>query len=304
MENQPLVSVIITTYNRKTLVLRAIEGVRSQNYKNIEIIVVDDHSTDGTEDLFREQKLGGIRYIRHNENLGVQFASNTGFKVSNGEYLAFIGDDDVWSDPEKLTRQVEEFQNDTDGKLGIVTTSVRVFRENEEFDKIIKPPKNLVKHILKHNGIIYGSAALIRRKAFLEAGCFIESLPKGTDSDVFRRIILLGYDVMFLSKPMVDYYENIADRMTLLSEKGVIRSIKTIMHILTYYNAILSCYPSIKAYRIFQLALYYQELAYIKKERNLLKLSSKLFYKSWLTNPLDHKPIINGIKCLLKKYKI
>ena len=107
----PLVSVIITTYNRAHLVFKCLEGVLFQNYPNLEVIVVDDCSSDNTEDLFREYSHPKVKYIRHEKNMKVSAATNTGFKNSNGRYITAIGDDDVWNDPEKLKKQIEIFQN-------------------------------------------------------------------------------------------------------------------------------------------------------------------------------------------------
>ena len=108
MNDVPLVSVVITTFNRAHVVARCIDSVLSQNYSNFEVIVVDDCSTDGTEEYFATNYLGKIKYVRHKKNLGVQYASNTGFLYASGKYLAFIGDDDRWNDPDKLKKQVEK----------------------------------------------------------------------------------------------------------------------------------------------------------------------------------------------------
>ena len=89
---QPLVSVIITTYNRSDIVGRAIQGVLSQDYSPIELIVVDDCSTDATQQRISQDWQGKVEYIRHEKNQGVQFASNTGYALSRGKYVAFIGD--------------------------------------------------------------------------------------------------------------------------------------------------------------------------------------------------------------------
>ncbi len=91
-----VISVIIPTYNRETKLLMSVESVLSQSYRDIEIIIVDDGSTDHTEDAVRLLKDSRIRYIRHPRNLGASKARNTGVINANGEYVAFHDSDDVW----------------------------------------------------------------------------------------------------------------------------------------------------------------------------------------------------------------
>ena len=100
----PLVSVIIPTYNRYALLQEAVASVLDQSYPNIEIIVVDDGSTDDTPQI--KHKLGSaIKYIAQ-ANAGLNAARNTGYRQSKGEYIALLDDDDLWV-PDKTFIQVE-----------------------------------------------------------------------------------------------------------------------------------------------------------------------------------------------------
>lgn len=100
-EKIPTVSVVIPTYNRAHLVGRAIQSVLNQTYQDFEIIVVDDGSTDNTEEVVKSFNDPRIRYIRHDQNRGGSAARNTGIKMARGEYIAFQDSDDEWL-PEKL----------------------------------------------------------------------------------------------------------------------------------------------------------------------------------------------------------
>ena len=100
------VSAVITTHNRCELLLKAIESVKNQTYKNIEIIVVDDASSDSTLDKCRI--LDGIKYIRINTSKGGNYARNVGIKNSSGHYIAFLDDDDEWY-PTKIEKQLGLF---------------------------------------------------------------------------------------------------------------------------------------------------------------------------------------------------
>lgn len=102
-----LVSVIITTYNRKNQLSLTLDSILKQTYKNIEIIIIDDYSTDGTKDLVESKLLkldNRIKYIRCDKNSGLATARNKGILNSNGEYFTFCDDDDLW-----MPNFIEEF---------------------------------------------------------------------------------------------------------------------------------------------------------------------------------------------------
>lgn len=291
MLKQPLVSVIITTYNRVGIVSRCIDSVLNQNYKNLEIIVVDDCSTDNTEEFFSKNYRKEVKYIRHEMNLGVQYASNTGYKYASGKYVAFIGDDDKWSDNNKLIEQVNIFESDKNNRFGVVTTDVKIISKDKKYKKNIIKPKNLLKHILSKNGVIYGSAALLRSDIFKQAGMFAKDLPRGTDSDVFRRIILLGYDVCFIKKDMVDYYFDGVEQMTSFDEKGINRAIIGIQYKLKTYNTILNSYPTVRSSILLNLGQMYYLRFISNKNIDAKYLAKKFFIKSLLTNPLNFRSL-------------
>lgn len=280
MKEQPLVSVIITTFNRANKVGKTIDSVLSQDYPNIEIIVVDDCSSDNTQSVMERDYSEKVTYVRHKENKGVQFASNTGYKYAKGEYLAFIGDDDVWSKNYKLTKQVEIFENDKEKSYGIVTTDVKMVGRKSPYKRGIVKPKNIISHILEKNSFIYGSAALLRCNVFKDAGKFAEDLPKGTDSDVYRRIILLGYDVYLFDEDMVDYQNEAEDRMTILNERGINRSILSISYKLRFYHDILCEYPLVRSSSLHQLGYYYLLKYQLNGCSHAKRLSYIYFFRS------------------------
>ncbi|MGM0519938.1 MAG: glycosyltransferase family 2 protein [Campylobacterota bacterium] len=104
-----LVSICITTYNRKELLPLTLKSVLNQTYKNIEVIIVDDHSTDGTKELVENELLeldNRVRYIRHEDNKGLAAGRNSAIINSKGKYFTFCDDDDEW-----MPEFVEEFVN-------------------------------------------------------------------------------------------------------------------------------------------------------------------------------------------------
>jgi glycosyltransferase involved in cell wall biosynthesis len=128
MSFQPFVSVVIPTYNRTQSTVAAIESVLAQGYRNFEIVVVDDGSTDGSSESIQQfvrQRARGSETIRYfcQPNQGPSAARNQGIKQARGEYIAFLDSDDVWL-PDKLEWQVralEQFK----GECGACFTDAR-----------------------------------------------------------------------------------------------------------------------------------------------------------------------------------
>jgi glycosyltransferase involved in cell wall biosynthesis len=119
---EPLVSVIIPTFNRAHCVGKAIDSVRTQTHQNTEILVIDDGSTDGTRDLIERSYASDprVRYVFH-ENRGVTATRNRGLSLARGEFVALLDSDDTWS-PWKLELQLACFQHRPE--LGMVWTDM------------------------------------------------------------------------------------------------------------------------------------------------------------------------------------
>lgn len=112
---QPLVSCIIPTHNRANLLIKSVESVLAQTYKELEVIIVDDHSTDNTKEVIQQLKAkdNRVNYFI-NPGKGANAARNYGIKMAKGEYVAFNDDDDLWL-PEKLEKQtLALIKNDAD----------------------------------------------------------------------------------------------------------------------------------------------------------------------------------------------
>lgn len=105
MQENKLISVIIPSYNRKETLPACIESVLKQSYNNIEIIIADDGSTDGTQELFESYHDARVRYVRYTPNRGACHARNYGAALARGEYIAFQDSDDFWH-TDKLEKQL------------------------------------------------------------------------------------------------------------------------------------------------------------------------------------------------------
>lgn len=199
-----LISVVIPTHNRSLMLNRAIESVLKQTYSNLEIIIVDDASTDDTERLVLQYEDPRISYIKIKDSKGANFARNTGVRSSNGEYVAFLDDDDIWF-PNKLFLQVQMLKKNS--KLGLVYTGIEVVTEGEDIRYSIKPKFNgdISKNILIDNCIGTTSTVVLRRKIFEKAGGFDEKLPQLQDYDLWIRVAQIC-EVDFISDNLIYYY--------------------------------------------------------------------------------------------------
>ncbi|MFI5250964.1 MAG: glycosyltransferase family 2 protein [Bacteroidota bacterium] len=185
-EKIPLVSVLLPTYNRSHLVCRAIDSALNQTYPRIEIIVVDDGSTDATREVLT--KYGDrIRY-HHQQNAGLSTSRNTAIKHSRGDFLALLDDDDEWR-PSKIQKQVERFLSNPE--LGFTyTRGVRLRPDGSTEDAITanKLPKNDLVSLFRYQNTIPASSVMIRHSVLEKTGVFNSKLLSIEDYDLWLRI--------------------------------------------------------------------------------------------------------------------
>jgi len=180
------VSIVIPTFNRAQKVVRAISSVLSQTFTDVEIIVVDDGSTDGTKKEV-EQFDDLVIYVAHSSNLGVSAARNTGIKGSGAPLIAFLDSDDHWL-PEKLTAQVGLFDEHPEA-VACQTEElwIRNGRRVNPMKKHLKPSGDIFEPSLKLC-LVSPSAVMLKRSLLDEVGLFDENLPVCEDYDLWLRI--------------------------------------------------------------------------------------------------------------------
>lgn len=207
LEN-PKVSVIIPTYNRADLLPRAINSVLNQTFKDFELIVVDDGSTDNTKELISDfqKKDNRIQYIWQENSGAPAKPKNTGIKNSKGEFLAFLDSDDEWL-PEKLEKQLKLFEKDKD--LGIVGCNCWNIYVGEKYRKTKYRIKNNTKdnpiRILEDCFIFSSSSVVIPRFVFNDVSLYDESFKVSDDWDLYIRI-LKKYRFNFVDDFLLNYY--------------------------------------------------------------------------------------------------
>ncbi|WP_161945984.1 glycosyltransferase [Halalkaliarchaeum desulfuricum] len=179
--------MVIPTYERPEFLRGAIETALGQTHNDLDIVVVDDGSSEQYAEEIVAEFPEIVRCVRHKENKGLSAARNTGVSESSSEYIAFLDDDDRWH-REKIARQVDALErNDT---AGIATCLVGAITPNNELIHCEQsaPSGDCSETILVGNQIGTPSRVLVRRDAFKDVGGFDESLPTKQDWDFYIRL--------------------------------------------------------------------------------------------------------------------
>ena len=185
----PRVSVLIPAYNRADYLSQAIHSALEQTFRDIEVIVVDDGSTDDTPAVARAIADPRVIYIRQ-ENRGVSSALNTAWRAARGEYVALLGSDDVM-----LPQQIETLLRliESDAALGLVYARAQAMdAQGKPLPQILgSPPKFAVQHALQsllYGDCICGIACMMRRATLERTGGFDETLIANEDWDMWIRM--------------------------------------------------------------------------------------------------------------------
>jgi glycosyltransferase involved in cell wall biosynthesis len=200
---KPLVSAIITTYNREDTISRAISSVLRQTFQDFEIVIVDDASTDQTvkviQDEFKDKR---IRIIENAHNLGIGGAKNVGVENAKGTYIAFLDSDDEWM-AEKLERQLAFMQSD-ENKLPLSFTGLYVHRETVNKVVMRQPRKQRTwfETILYGEKFSLGSTLVATKECFEKVGPFEVRLKRMQDRDWSIRYFDYYHAFSFLPEPL------------------------------------------------------------------------------------------------------
>lgn len=204
------ISVVIPTFNREALLGRALDSVAAQSMQPVEVIVVDDGSTDSTADAVRRRH-PHVRYLSQ-PNRGVSRARNVGIRRSTGDWVALLDSDDEWL-PGKLEAQAHALTRSAES---------RVCHTNEIWVRNGRRVNPMNKH-RKSGGWIYRnclplcvispSSVLIHRSVFSNVGYFDEQLPACEDYDLWLRMCAV-YPVLYLDQPLVRKYGGHDDQLS------------------------------------------------------------------------------------------
>jgi len=193
----PRISVIITTFNRANFLKKAIESVLNQTYLDFELLILDNNSTDNTEEMVKSFNDERIRYIKH-QPLNISQARNLGVKEARGEHIGFLDDDDEWLG-NKLESQLSVFEKG-DSNLGLVYGGfVWIDSQGREIKKHIPRLKGqILKDFLSQKDGLIGSASnpLLRKEVIEELGGYNEKVITGEDWELYLRLSE-KYDIDF-----------------------------------------------------------------------------------------------------------
>lgn len=253
------VSVIIPTYNRAEVLPRSIESVLNQTFRNFELIIVDDASTDSTQEVVNSYDDDRIEYIRHSENRNGSAARNTGIRSAQGTYIALLDSDDEWY-PEKLEKQISQLQSRSDDWVANycrTTTKrdskiIKFIAEVLSHDAKHEGQKEIIKGLLTLSGFIHGGSTIVAKRDVVESiGGFDESFERNQDIEFTIRLASegkIGYVDQILvrlyesSRPSADttaeakkkLFESFQDEIQYLENKGY--------NVRKYHNFIIARY--------------------------------------------------------------
>jgi glycosyltransferase involved in cell wall biosynthesis len=195
----PLVSVILPTYNRGWILTEAIDSVLAQDYKDYELIVVDDGSTDNTRKIL--DTYGQNIIVLRQTNKGVSAARNRGIVQAAGQLVAFLDSDDLWL-PLKLSKQVDFFNLNPDA---VINQTEEIWMRNgvrvNPKDRHRKPSGMIFERSLELC-LVSPSAVMIKKTLFDAVGVFDENMPACEDYDLWLRISC-RYPVHLIDTPLI-----------------------------------------------------------------------------------------------------
>ena len=280
--NVPLVSVVIPTYNYGHFVAEAIQSVLEQTFRDFEIIVVDDGSTDNTREVI-EQFGDSVRYI-YQDNQRTAAARNTGIKAARGQYIAFLDADDLWL-PQKLQLQIVLFEERP--HVGLVYSTIYLFESKSgaivgEYPVSGCHEGKVLKDLYMHP-FIPSPTPLIPKDVFNVVGYFDKRFDPKEDSEMWLRIAA-RYEFAFVPKPLAKYrlHESIQ------SKKGYEKGKRIDLAIL---EKVAHDHPNqLWPLRLFRLATYEEEFGWGlirrgERSAGISRLKRAIRYKPWRLRP-------------------
>jgi len=231
MKKEPLVSIIIPTYNRQNTILRAVESVLNQTYKNWELIIVDDGSTDNTKNILKSYlKNKKIRYFK-TKNKGVCHARNFGMEKASGEYMGFLDSDDEFV-RNKLEIQLRKMIKSN--KIISISNYIK-FNQNKMCRTDFEKDFVVLKKDIITNKISLSGGMIMLTKKITKKYLYDNNLPTRTDFDFILRI-LNKYKILFLNDFLVKIYKTLEGNRVSTNYKMKIKGSKEILKKIKEYK--------------------------------------------------------------------
>jgi len=198
------ISVIVPTFNRSHMVIETIDSILKQTFKDFELIVVDNYSSDNTEKVIKGYNDGRIRYFKHENGGIIAVNRNYGIGQARGEYIAFCDDDDLWL-PEKLKKQMLEFEKDS--QIGLVCTNGIIFDKTgdlgERFKTRLTDSNFTFASLIWVNSVIC-SSVLVKKSVIDDVGLMDESpeIFTAEDYELWLRVAQ-KYRIKYVDLPLM-----------------------------------------------------------------------------------------------------
>ncbi|AFY43981.1 glycosyltransferase family A protein [Nostoc sp. PCC 7107] len=205
-QEQPIVSVIVPTFNRANLLPRAISSILKQTFSNFELIIVDDGSTDNTAEVVKEFTDPRIIFLPLGKNYGGSYARNQGIKAARTELIAFLDSDDEWL-PDKLELQLKRLQ-DSDDPLATVVYCLgyECVEEQRKMPSLTLFEGDVFNHLLEGWLPPTTSLFMVKRSALLEVNGFDERLPSFQDYDLWLSLAAANNHFLAVNQPLIIRY--------------------------------------------------------------------------------------------------
>lgn len=211
----PLVSIVVITFNSEKYILETLESAKSQNYRNIELIITDDCSTDNTVALCKEwinenkSYFRNVKLIEAMKNTGIPSNCNRGLHATSGEWIKFIAGDDILLD-DCISIHIDAARKFHKEKFFV--SGVYQLHDNV-IDRVLMPPKRFLKkdsdsqrrYFLKYFSYILAPSTFFEREALLSLGGFNERYPGIEDFPLYLKIVKCGYRFQLIESPTVIY---------------------------------------------------------------------------------------------------
>ena len=193
------VSIIIPVYNSAKYITQCIESVINQTYKNIEIIIIDDNSTDESIEIIKKIKDKRIKLISIKQNKGVANARNTGIKKATGDYICFLDSDDYWY-KNKIEKQIDFIEKNN---YVFIYTSYVYLRGNDKH--IAKVPKKLTYKEALRNTAIFTSTVMLNMKYLTKKDITMPDIKAGQDTATWWQVLKKGITAYGIEEPLAIY---------------------------------------------------------------------------------------------------
>ncbi len=232
---QPLVSVVLPTYNGEKYIHGTIEAILGQSYENLELIVCDDCSSDRTAEIVKSFSDSRIRFLSFPENICVPGNLNRGLKQARGEFVCYTHQDDLFL-PDKVKKQLEKFYEDP--SLGAVFCRKTDMDENSNEMKggfnpsemSVHTREEVILYFLTAGCFVCAPTVMIKRAVFDEVGYFDEKYQIAYDLDMWFRILKKNYSISNLQEVLYKYRIHPDNLSTKYTEIGAYEAMDVFIH--------------------------------------------------------------------------